>query len=63
MTKHVISITVAAIALGAAMLLPGKTVARPVVDAAEGKAVFADKCDQCHSATTKTVKVLSLIHI
>ena len=57
MTKHVITISVAAIALGAAMMLPGKTVARPVVDAAEGKAVFSANCDQCHSSTSKTVKV------
>ena len=57
MTKHVITISVAAIALGAALMLPGKTVARPVLDVAEGKAVFSANCDQCHSSTSKTVKV------
>ncbi len=57
MTKHVITIAVAAIALGAAMILPGNTVASPVADVAEGKSVFAANCDQCHSSTSKTVKV------
>ena len=57
MTKHVISITAAAIALGAATLIPGTTVARPVADVAEGRSVFNANCEQCHSATSKDVKV------
>ncbi len=57
MTKHVISLAVAALALGAATFLPGTTEARPVVDAAEGKSVFDANCKQCHSATTKTANI------
>lgn len=57
MTKHVLTISVAAVALGAAMLVPGATAAQPVADVAEGKAVFNANCEQCHSATSKAVKV------
>lgn len=57
MTKHLITISIAAVALGAAILMPGSTVASPMPDVAEGKAVFNANCDQCHSATSKDTRV------
>ncbi|MCC6742332.1 MAG: cytochrome c [Acidobacteria bacterium] len=57
MTKHILTISFAAVALGAAMASPGPTVARTMADAAEGRAVFDDKCAQCHNATSKAEKI------
>lgn len=57
MRKHILSIGVAAIALGSATFLAPASAARPVVDAAEGRNVFSANCDQCHSATSKSTKV------